>query len=219
MDEQIAFTETCKQMDNSSNTLLKKAKNNTSPQNNTAVFSFIEKLELESDIKILEIGSDLMEHLPLLFQKANETQYYSASLSEAQLQKVLSSNALSNGEKWSQFIKIEKNGTLGFQNDFFGYCFSVNSLYFWKNPLQYFKEIYRVLSPEGKFDIAFVEKNFGGDLPWTQVDFTFYDINQVKDFFHKAGFLNIEVKEQTEEITDKNGRAITRPFIIVSGQK
>jgi len=219
MNEQIDFTKRCKQIDKSCNKLPKKAKNNTFHQNNTAIFTFIEKLELQANIKILEIGSDHMEHLPLLFQKANGMHYYSASISEVQLQKVLSSNALTNGEKWSQFIKIEENGTLEFPNDFFGYCFSVNSIYFWENPLRYFKEIYRVLAIGGKFDLAFIEKKFGADLPWTHADFTFYEINQVKDFFHQAGFATIEAKEMTEEITDKYGKVVTRPFLILSGNK
>jgi hypothetical protein len=41
----------------------------------------------------------------------------------------------------------------------------------------------------------------------------------VKDFFHRSGFVNIEVREMTEEIPDKNGGEKTRPFVIISGQK
>jgi SAM-dependent methyltransferase len=219
MDQQIDFTEQCEQEHYPDKVLAEEAKNNSSHPNNSIIFKLLHHLELKDDAKILEIGFDDTEHLAFLFQKANGINYYGASISDALLQQALSSEILSTSEKWSQLSKVEADGRLGFDDDFFDCCFSANSLYFWNNPLQYFMEIYRVLKSGGKFDIAFVEKNFGADLPWTQVDFTFYEINQVKDFFHRSGFVDIEVKEITEEITDKNGREITRPFVMISGQK
>ncbi|TCD25529.1 SAM-dependent methyltransferase [Pedobacter psychrodurus] len=216
MDKHIDFTEQCEQADYSNST---SAKNNIPHTNNTIIFKLLHCLKLKADVKLLEIGSDDMEHLPFLFQKADRISYYGASTSEVLLQKALSSKVLTTREKWSQFIKIEEDGRLEFQDDFFDCCFSANSLYFWKNPLRYFMEIYRVLYPGGKFDLAIVEKKFGGDLPWTQMDFTFYEISQVKDFFNRSGFVNVEVKQMTEEITSRDGKEITRPFVMISGQK
>jgi SAM-dependent methyltransferase len=219
MDKQTDFIEQSNHVYYPNSISLEETKNNTSQPNNTIIFNLLHNLEPRDGSKILEIGFDDMKHLPFLFQKANEICYYGACISKTLLQEALSGKTLTTSEKWSQFIKIEEDGRLEFQDDFFDYGFSANNIYFWKNPLQYFLEIYRVLSPGGKFDIAFIEKNFGGDLPWTQVDFTFYKINQVKDFFHRSGFVNIEVREMTEEIPDKNGGEKTRPFVIISGQK
>ncbi|KQM76333.1 hypothetical protein ASE74_20015 [Pedobacter sp. Leaf216] len=219
MDEQTDITAKGKQMAIVSKTGVKDVEIDTPLPKNKIVFKLIHELELEADTKVLEIGAGDGEHLPFLFQKITESQYYSASISEIQLQQALSSNVLTNKEKWRQFIRIEESGKLGFEDHFFSYCFSVNSLYFWKNPVEYFKEIYRVLTPGGRFDLAFIEKKFGGDLPWTQMDFTFYETDQVQDFFYKAGFTTFGLKKITEEITDKQGKIVTRPVLILSGCK
>jgi len=200
----------------------KSAKNkgeNTPPFHKTIIFKLIHGLKLKAGVKILEIGSGEVTHLPYLLKKANGMNYYGTNTSETMLQKALLSDALTMEEKWSRLVKVEEDGKLGFQDDFFDNCFSANSIYFWNNPLNYFMEIYRVLRSGGKFDLAFVEKKHGGALPWTQADFAFYEIDQVKDFFKKSGFVNIEVEEMTEEIADQYGNAVKRPFVILSGKK
>jgi len=219
MDQQIDFTEQCGQEYDRDQVSVEETKNDAALPSNSIIFKLLQHSKPNADAKILEIGFDDMKHLPFLFQKINRINYYGASISEVPLHEALSGDMLSTTEKWNQLLKIEEGGRMGFQDDFFDCCFSASSLYFWKNPARYFLEIYRILKPGGKFEIAFVEKNYGVDLPWTQVDFTFYEVDQVKDFFHQAGFVNIKVNKMTEERTDKNGSAITRPFVIISGRK
>lgn len=118
-----------------------------------------------------------------------------------------------------QLIQDKKDANLGFENNFFDSCFTVNTIYFWDDPISHFQEIYRVLRPGGSFTLAFKEKKFGGDLPWTQADFTFYDINEVETFFRKSGFVNIEVKHIPEEILDKSNKEIITHFVSITGRK
>lgn len=153
----------------------------------------IDQLNLTDNSSVLEIGFENTEHLSSLFEKFNED--------------------------YAQFVRAKKDGSLDFKNDFFNCCVTVNTVYFWKEPISHFKEIYRVLQPEGKFSLAFIEKKNGGDLPWTLVDFTFYDLNELKVFFRKTGFVNIEVKQMTEEIIGKDGKERIRDFLIVTGKK
>jgi len=113
-------------------------------------------------------------------------------------------------------INDKKGTSLDFENNFFDACINVNAIYFWEHPITYFKEIYRVLRPGGVFSLAFKEKKCGGNLPWTQPDFTFYDIREVETFFMESGFENIEVKQIAEETLDKE---MITPLINVFGQK
>lgn len=146
---------------------------------------------------VLEIGPRNTDHLPHIFQKAENIRYFAAYDPETQSAGIFSDYA----------------------TDFFGCSYTVNNIYFWSDPLSHFSEIYRVLKPGATLNLAFIEKQFGGHLPWTQLSFNFYEVEEVKSFFKRSGFLNIKVKEMTEVILDKHGKEINRPFILISGQK
>lgn len=170
-----------------------KTKRGIFPSFHNIIFKTIDQLNLTDNSSVLEIGFENMEHLSSLFEKFNKD--------------------------YAQFVRTKKDGSLDFKNDFFNCCFTVNTIYFWKDPMFHFKEIYRVLQPGGKFCLAFIEKKNGGDLPWTLVDFTFYDVNELKAFFRKTGFVNIEVKRMTEEIIGKDGKEMIKFFLIITGKK
>ena len=118
-----------------------------------------------------------------------------------------------------QSILAKKDAMLAFGDDLFDYCFTINTIYFLKDPISHFQEIYRVLRPGGSFSLFFKEKKFGGNLPWTQADFTFYDINEVEKFFMESGFVNIEVKQISEETPDRGGKEMITHFINIAGSK
>lgn len=198
------------------NTLTLTLKTNVLPLKNTLIFKLLQGLPLKKEENVLEIGPKDTEHLSYLFQKAINITYTGTYLAETGIKNTLSTYK-ANGNTVN-FAKITEN-KLDLQDNSFDWCFTANTIYFWPDPLKYLSESYRVLKSGGKMNLAFVEKNFGAHLPWTQLDFTFYEIDEIKAFFKKSGFANIEVKEMTETIIDQNGKEITKPFIMVSGQK
>ena len=198
------------------NTLTQDQKIDALPPKNTLIFKLLQDLPLKTDEKVLEIGPAGTEHLSYLFQKAKNIGYSGTYSTESAIKEAFFTYKADGNAV--EFIKTTDN-KLDFQDNFFDYCFTANTIYFWPDPLKYLAESYRVLKPGGKMNLAFVEKNFGGDLPWTQLDFTFYEIDEVKSFFKQSGFSNIEVKKMTETIIDQNGKEISKPFIMVSGQK
>lgn len=198
------------------NTLTQDQKIDVLPPKNTLIFKLIQDLPLKTNAKVLEISPANTEHLCYLFQKAKNISYSGTYSTESAIKETFFTYKADDNAV--EFIKTTDN-KLDFQDNFFDYCFTANSIYFWPDPLNYVAESYRVLKRGGKMSLAFVEKNFGGDLPWTQLDFTFYEIDEVKSFFKQSGFANIEVKKMMETIMDQNGREISRPFIMVSGQK
>jgi len=186
------------------------------PPKNTLIFKLLQDLPLKKEENILEIGPADTEHLSYLLQKAKNITYTGTYFSDAGIKNVFSAYKTDGNNV--EFAKITDN-ELDLQDNSFDWCFTANTIYFWPDPLKYLSESYRVLKSGGKMNLAFVEKNFGAHLPWTQLDFTFYEVDEVKTFFKQSGFVNIQVKEMTEKIIDQNGKEITRPFIIVSGQK
>ncbi|MBT2563931.1 methyltransferase domain-containing protein [Pedobacter sp. ISL-68] len=198
------------------NTLTQDQKTDVLPPKNTLIFKLLQDLPLKTDEKVLEIDPAGTEHLSYLFQKAKNISYSGTYAIESAIKETFFTYKADGNAV--EFIKTTGN-KLDFQDNFFDYCFTANTIYFWPDPLKYLAESYSVLKPGGKMNLAFVEKNFGGDLPWTQLDFTFYEIDEVKSFFKQSGFSNIEVKKVMETIMDQNGKEISKPFIVVSGRK
>ncbi|MFF5379956.1 class I SAM-dependent methyltransferase [Pedobacter suwonensis] len=203
-----------KQEDPTTLTLSKKT--DVLPPKNTLIFKLLQVLPLKPEEKVLEIGMMNTVHLSYLFEKAENISYSGTYHTEA-----ATDSAFSIDEADGNDIELIKttDHQLDFEDNSFDYCFTANTIYFWPDPLKYLTESYRVLKSGGKMNLAFVEKNFGAHLPWTQLDFTFYEINEVKSLFKQSGFTNIEVKKLTETIIEQNGEEITKPFIMVSGQK
>lgn len=205
MDEHIDFKET--------------GKEKNSQSGNTMILQTIDDQKQITYVKLLEIGFDNAKHLPFFFQKAEEICYYGINSSEELMKMAFLGHESKVKAGDAQFFKAKVDGMLDFQNDFFDCCFTENTLYYWKNPTSYFSEIHRVLKPGGKFTLIFIEKEFGKNLPWTQSNFTFYEVNEVKKLFRRAGFENIEEKKMTAEILSKDGQETTESFVIIAGQK
>lgn len=203
-----------KQEDPTTLTLSKKT--DVLPPKNTLIFKLLQVLPLKPEEKVLEIGLMNTEHLAYLFEKAENISYSGTYHTEAGTDSAFSIDEADGND--IELIKTTDH-QLDFEDNSFDYCFTANTIYFWPDPLKYLTESYRVLKSGGKMNLAFVEKNFGAHLPWTQLDFTFYEINEVKSLFKQSGFTNIEVKKLTETIIEQNGEEITKPFIMVSGQK
>lgn len=167
------------------------AKQAHSQSPNTLISQAIKGVEEITDLKLLEISFSQNQPVPFIFKGVAGTHY----------------NA--------RFTVIKADEVLDFQNDLFHCCFTENTIYFWKTPILKFMEIHRVLKPGGKFLLSFIEKANGKNLPWTEPDFRFYEVNEVEKIFHEAGFATIEIKQMPH----KDGENTQNPYVIISGYK
>ncbi len=183
------------------------------------IFKTIDILNIEPNTSTFEIGFGNGKHLPHLFNKKKALTYHGLEISLAMIKEATSNNKalVSNGEV--QFKHMYDDKALKEININFDYCFSVNTLYFWKNPQFYFNEIYRVLKLGGKIAITFIPKYFGEQLAFTQNEFLFYESDEVESFLCTSGFSDIESIKLTENAISKDGQNIIRPFIITTALK
>ena len=197
----------------------RKTKQGISPKPQTAIYKTIEALNLSDHSFVLEIDRQSNHHLPFLLQQAKGIGYYGIQFSEEVKEQTKSVEFFKKNDGYGELITLPNDGKLNFEDRFFDCCFMANTVYFWAQPVLIFKEIYRVLRTGGLFNLTFIEKEFGRDLPWTQADFKFYELNELKTFFRISGFETIEVKQMTEELIAADGQKMVRPFIQISGKK
>lgn len=179
--------------------------------------SAIEALKLEAGDVILEIGHGNGGHIGYLLKKAKELKYFGIDISET---------IIAEAERISEsFIKENQvsfkhsNGeSIPFKDQTFDKIFTVNTIYFWKDPIQYLKEIKRVLKPNGLFVLCFADKTFMQNLPFTQYGFELYDEETATKLLAKSGFALEKSEIKTEEIQSNAVGFVTRNYYTITSR-
>lgn len=171
----------------------------------------IESLSVQSGVQILEIGHGNGEHLQQLLESDASLLYYGLEISDLMHQHAQSVNQELIQQKRAEFIQYDGN-ILPFEAATFDRIFSVNTIYFWKNPQEFMQELYRVLQPGGILCLTFALKDFMQKLPFVQYGFQLYNIQDVDALAKSAGFSDIDVLTQKETVTSKAGDLVEREF-------
>ncbi len=178
----------------------------------------IEQLKLEATDNVLEIGHGNAGHLAEVFQKHPTIHYQGLEISELMHAQAKEKNA--------SFIAVEKANfslyagkSIPYAQASFDKVFSVNTIYFWQEPLQMLQEISRVLKTDGLLVLTFALKSFMNSLPFTAYGFELYDLDMLKSLT-KGSSLSLQASEvQTESVKSKTGEQVQREYISVLFKK
>lgn len=186
--------------------------------NANMIMRTIDTLNIQGNEKVLEIGFGNGAHVGYLLNKAQGIHYTGIDISETMLQQALAINTEAVSKQEAYFILSDGN-TIPFADNTFNKIFTVNTIYFWKDPQRYVSEIYRVLKPGGRCCITFADKAFMEKLPFVQYGFELYDLSSVEQLLTSAK-LTPENNHQEEETVKSNaGETVTRTFSVASAVK
>lgn len=185
--------------------------NTMNETNISMTLNAIGHLDVQKGMQVLEIGHGNCQHLPEVLNQAEAIRYFGLEISDLMYAEAQEINI--------QFIKQGKaeyhlydGEIIPFESDSFQRIFSVNTIYFWQNPVAFFKEIYRVLKPEGKVCICFVHKESMKTLPFTKWGFEFYDQDKIKNLIDQTQFEIEAIPGFEEQVTSKVGEKVSRRF-------
>jgi ubiquinone/menaquinone biosynthesis C-methylase UbiE len=173
--------------------------------------SAIDALGLQKNDKVLELGHGNGKHIQEVLNKADAIFYYGLEISELMHLAARESNLSANAS-----FKLYEGLNIPFDANYFNKIVTVNTLYFWKDPLYLLNEIHRVLKPGGKFCCAFAPKDFMEKLPFTKFVFELYDRNKVEELIQHSRFTEFEFKEYVEQLTHRDGESIERNYTVLS---
>lgn len=171
-------------------------------------------LDLQSDEFVLELGPGNGFHVNEIFSIANIKEYCGLEISSLMLEASITSNKKFINSGKAEF-RLYDGKAIPYPDGYFDKIFTVNTIYFWESPLDFLKELKRVLHPEGLLNITFADKSFMQWLPFTAFRFKLYDLEEVKDLAEKAGLKIKFTKSGEEEVKAKTGELVTRKFLTI----
>jgi len=174
----------------------------------------IDALNIGKNEVVLEIGHGNGRHINYLLEKNENIAYYGADISPTIINeaKKVNEHALANGRLHFQ---LTDGTTLPFADEKFDKVFTVNTIYFWNDPMGYLTEIKRIMRSNGLLVIAFADKGFMEKLPFTRYGFTLYNLEEVMHLIAVAGFKNVKTIAKSERIADNTGVEVERSYYLV----
>jgi ubiquinone/menaquinone biosynthesis C-methylase UbiE len=172
----------------------------------------------ESGQKILEIGFGNGRLMPQLLSKAGDLTLIGIDFSEDMVKQ---GKEILNPwiEKGNIQLYTASVSEIPFEDNFFDSICTINTLYFWPNPLENAKEALRVIVPGGKICIGIRPKDEVEKLPFTQYGFTLYNKNEAIALLENAGFINVHIKTQVDPPIEFNGEMKALESWVVTGFK
>lgn len=171
----------------------------------------LDHLQLAAQHKILELGHGNCAHLAQLLMRKPALHYTGLEISSLMQQEAIRLNQAAIDNQQADFQTYD--GThLHFAAAQFDRIFTVNTLYFWQQPLQLLTQLYQVLKPQGIFNLTFADKSFMQQLPFTKYQFQLYDIEQLKQLIAQTNF-RIEAHYTAQDrVKNKLGVWVERSF-------
>ncbi|ALR29869.1 MULTISPECIES: class I SAM-dependent methyltransferase [Chryseobacterium] len=177
----------------------------------------IKTLLIEDNEHILEIGHGNAAHVKSILNKAKNLKYTGIDISETMHKEAQRFNE--DIKNQAEFILYEGK-ILPFEEKTFDKIFTVNTVYFWKEPVKFLNEIYRILKDNGTFVLTFAQRNFMESLPFTKYGFILYSTSEMEEMVSKSHFKRMKVSEKSELVKSKaENETIRRIYTVLTIKK
>ncbi len=158
----------------------------------------IERLEIQSTDRVLDIGFGGGVTITEMLMTIDTGKIYGVDFSEVMVEqgKQKFKDAIAAGKVSIEFADVQQ---LPFDDNTFDKICTVNTIYFWPDPLAALQEIKRVLKSSGKLVVGIRSADKMKDLPFTQHNFRLYAPEAVKELLTEAGFSGVSIEHRDKD--------------------
>jgi ubiquinone/menaquinone biosynthesis C-methylase UbiE len=167
-------------------------------QHNEKMNNFaVEMLDLQPTDRVLDIGFGGGVTIKKMLTTIDAGKIYGVDFSQEMVEKAKHKfrSAIEADKVSIEFADVR---TLPFESNTFDKICTVNTIYFWDEPLASLQEIKRVIKNGGKLVVGIRSADKMKDLPVTQYNFRLYDPEAVRDLLIEAGFTNISIEHRDD---------------------
>lgn len=182
--------------------------------NGDMILKAIELLDCQPEDRVLEIGPGNGKYAESVVQQAPRIRYRGTDISKTMIEEGLRINH-SRVPSGQIGFDLTDGLTLPYPDGSFDRVFSVNTVYFWRNPSQMVAEICRTLKPRGVCCLAFGSKSFMQNMPFVNEEFTLYSQQDMESLLQKNGMVVLKSKSRLHKTTSAAGIKLIREEIFV----
>ena len=165
----------------------------------------IETMHIEDHDNILEIGFGNGKFFEQVFSQAKNLTISGLDFSPAMIKEANYNNRKSV-DSGKLVLKLGNSNKIPYADKCFNKIFCINVVYFWENPEEHLKEIFRVLKSDGKFFISVRTKESMIKLPIIKYGFTLYDPNEIRQLLEANHFRIVQIEKLSEPDTEVDGQ-------------
>jgi len=177
----------------------------------------IKHIAIEANDVVLELGHGNGKHITYLLQLQQKITFYGLETSEL-MYKEAKINTSEFADKQA-FFHLYDGVKTPFTDDFFDKIFTVNTLYFWEDPVVMLNELYRIIKPNGILAITFAQEEFMKTLPFTQFHFNLYNTEKLMEIIKNTSFAYIDCDSQSEMVRSKTNELVKREYSTLTLKK
>lgn len=174
----------------------------------------IRLLGIENGNRVLEIGPANAAFVPEIVGAAQDVSYCGLDHSADMVQTARDTYA-----DWQppEALSFEQGSSdaVPFADAAFDRVLAVHTLYFWGQPHDHLREIRRVLKPGGRFCLAFGDRSFMQDLPFTPYGFTLYSQAAATTVLSETGFEVLRAEVHIETGPSNTGETVDKQIHIL----
>jgi|SRR5690606_25084410 len=177
--------------------------------------SGIHQLQPDDQNVILELGPGNGTHVGNIQALAENLSYVGLDISPLMVHMCQTHN-----QQLPRVSFYEYDGeTLAYPDNSFHRILTVNTLYFFKSPVQMLNELHRVLKLNGRCVLVFAAKAFMETLPFTSFGFSLYSLEDFKNLVAQTAFTLETCIEEQDVVISKSGKEVERLYFVVSLKK
>ncbi len=170
-------------------------------------------LDINDNDRVLELGHGNCGHLDKVLGAGHNVRYCGLEISETMFDE-----AKQQESDWAEF-QLYDGEHIPYEDEYFDKVFTVNTIYFWKNPIEMLKEIQRILKFNGVCVLAYANKDFMKKLVFVGDKFELYDQERITNLIAQSSLKLVDTKELSEQVKSKTGELVNRTYTMVKIRK
>jgi len=176
----------------------------------------INSLGLLRKNRILELGHGLCNHLPFLMKQAFELKYFGMETSEKMV-KAASKLNKKYIKDCNALFQIYDGYNVPYVHRIFDRVLTINTIYNYKDPIEYFNELYRCLKHGGTCVVSFSDVVFLEQLKVLEDKefYNFYDKESLTTIIESSKFDIYNIQEGSQRIKNNSGDWSDENYFIV----
>lgn len=182
--------------------------------NQNMTLNTVAALEIKEGDNVLELGHGNCSHLASVFAQQHYFKYAGLEISELMHAEAVKNNGQYIASGRASF-HLYNGQHIPFSDQAFNKIFTVNTLYFWKDPVSFSNELFRVIAPHGVLCIGFAWKSFMETLPFTAFGFELYDEARIKALIDRSPFVLHDLINHKETIKSRTGEEMERNYAVL----